>query len=109
MSHMFEDCGFLQEIDLSNFNAENVTKTDYMFKGCYSLTTLDLSTFNSKKLKSLNRMFAMCGRLYEINFTNFHTQKRNPDGLVVPVLPLAGANRSHSLQHSKRDEYEWDV
>jgi len=34
MSHMFRDCLTLKEVDLSNFDMNNVTDMSYMFSGC---------------------------------------------------------------------------
>ena len=37
MSHIFQGCNKLEEIDLSNFNTSNVTNMSYMFAKCKSL------------------------------------------------------------------------
>ena len=43
MSHMFEGCTSLTEIDLSSFDISSLTNMDYMFKGCTSLETIYVS------------------------------------------------------------------
>ena len=40
---MFSDCSSLTNIDLSNFNTNNVTNMGGMFCGCSSLTNINLS------------------------------------------------------------------
>ena len=44
---MFYECEYLTNIDLSNFNTQNVTDMSYMFSRCKSLTNIDLSNFNT--------------------------------------------------------------
>ena len=34
MSDMFSECSSLKELNLSNFNTNNVTNMRYMFSGC---------------------------------------------------------------------------
>ena len=41
MSVMFGGCKSLTNIDLSNFNTQNVTNMNFMFGGCNSLTNID--------------------------------------------------------------------
>ena len=43
---MFYECNSLADIDLSNFNTENITNMSSMFEKCISLTKIDLSNFN---------------------------------------------------------------
>ena len=37
MTYMFSECKSFTNIDLSNFNTQNVTEMNGMFEGCYSL------------------------------------------------------------------------
>ena len=46
MSGMFSRCSSLKELNLSNFNTNNVTNMRYMFYECSSLKELNLSNFN---------------------------------------------------------------
>ena len=57
---MFSRCTSLTEINLSNFNTENVTTITGMFSDCTSLTTLDLSNFNTENVTSMRTMFSSC-------------------------------------------------
>ena len=56
-SCMFNGCNSLTNIDLSNFNTQNVTNMYSMFCGCNSLTTIDLSNFNTQNLTNMAGMF----------------------------------------------------
>ena len=50
----------LQELNLSNFNTNNVTNMSDMFSGCSSLKELNLSNFNTKNVIDMSRMFSEC-------------------------------------------------
>ena len=43
MDAMFYGCSSLTNIDLSNFNTQNVTNMSYMFSECEALTNIDVS------------------------------------------------------------------
>ena len=57
ISFMFSECNSLTNIDLSNFNTQNVTDMYCMFDGCNSLTNIDLSNFNTQKVTNMSFMF----------------------------------------------------
>ena len=63
MSYMFLNCSSLIELNLPNFNTENVTEMSGMFKGCSSLTKLDISNFSTQKVKNMGGMFSGCKSL----------------------------------------------
>ena len=47
---MFRECSSLTNIDLTNFNTNNVTDMNDMFYGCSSLKELNLNNFNTIKI-----------------------------------------------------------
>ena len=49
---MFLNCSSLDELNLSNFNTNNVTYMSYMFYNCSSLKELNLSGFNTNNVIS---------------------------------------------------------
>ena len=53
-------------IDLSNFNTNNVTDMSYMFCGCSSLINIDLSNFNTQNVIDMNFMLSDCNSLMNI-------------------------------------------
>ena len=73
-NYMFYDCKSLININLSNFNTENITDMSYMFYNCYSLTNINLTNFNTKKVTNMSYMFYNCDSLTNINLSYFNTQ-----------------------------------
>ena len=74
MSYMFYGCDSLTNINLYNFNTQNVKNMSYMFFFCKSLTDIDLSNFNTQNVKDTSWMFYKCESLVNINLSNFNTQ-----------------------------------
>ena len=60
MNYMFYGCSSLEELNLSNFNTNNVIYMNGMFLGCSSLKELNISNFNFDKVTDIDRMFAQC-------------------------------------------------
>ena len=75
MSYIFSGCSSLKEINLSNFNAQNVTNMSYMFSGCSSLKEINLSNFNAPNVTNMSYMFSGCSSLKKINLSNFNAKK----------------------------------
>ena len=73
-SFMFADCSFLTNLDLSNFNSQQVKNMDHMFSKCSSLTNLNLSNFNTQNVTNMSCMFSNCSSLTKLNLSNFNTQ-----------------------------------
>ena len=75
ISQMFDCCGYLTSIDLSNFNTENVYDMSYLFNQCGSLTSLNLSNFNTKNVTDMSFMFFGCGMLEFVGAFNYKSKK----------------------------------
>ena len=60
MSNMFSCCCSLKELNLSNFNTNNVTDMSGMFYKCSKLKELDLSNFNTNNVRRMMGMFSGC-------------------------------------------------
>ena len=73
MSHMFGGCNTLQSLTLFNFNTQNVTNMHRMFLCCYLLKNLNLSTFNTQNVTDMGFMFGGCYSLTNLNLSNFNT------------------------------------
>ena len=58
MSYMFSHCYSLTNLNLSNFNTNNVNNMSYMFSHCYSLTNLNLSNFNTNNVNYIDHIFS---------------------------------------------------
>ena len=64
---MFSGCSSLTNINLSNFNTNNVKDMSGMFYGCSSLTNINLSNFNTNNVKYMSFMFLGCKKLNKNN------------------------------------------
>ena len=60
MSDMFNGCSSLKELNLNNFNTDNVTNMSHMFHECLSLKELNLNNFNTNNLTYMHGMFFGC-------------------------------------------------
>ena len=52
---MFSGCSSLKELNLSNFNTNNVINMSCMFWECISLKELNLSNFNTNNVKDMSK------------------------------------------------------
>ena len=62
---MFNGCNELINIDLSNFNTQNVNNMCCMFRGCSSLTNIILSNLKTNNVTNMSCMFFGCEKLNE--------------------------------------------
>ena len=65
MSSMFLECYSLEELNLSNFNTNNVTNMYCMFCVCSSLKDLNLSNFNTNNVINMKGMFIGCSAQFQ--------------------------------------------
>ena len=84
MTSMFSNCLELTELNLLNFNTENVTSMEMMFDSSRSLKTLDLSSFKTPNLQCIEMMFSCCRSLTYLNISNFTMGKM--ENLDSPYL-----------------------
>ena len=69
---MFYKCKSLKNINLSNFNFNNVIDMHEMFAWCTSLSNIDLSNFNANNVIYMDIMLSFCKSLTNINLSNFN-------------------------------------
>ena len=74
MSCMFGKCTSLNNINFDNINTQNVINMSGMFFECKSLENIDLSKFNTQKVNNMQMMFKKCESLKNINLSSFNTQ-----------------------------------
>ena len=60
MDYMFYGCSSLKELNLNNFNTNNVTNMGYMFCKCSSLKQLNLNNLNTNNVTYMGYMFSGC-------------------------------------------------
>ena len=66
MSKMFSNCQELNNLEISNFETNQVEDMSEMFKYCKSLIYLDLSNFDTSLVTDISSMFQNCIKLREI-------------------------------------------
>jgi len=95
-NYMFYGCSSLTNINLSNFNTQNVTNMGWMFFGCSSLTNINLSNFNTQNVTDMKSMFSGCSSLTNINLSNFNTQNvTNMESMFYYCSSLTNINLSN--------------
>ena len=76
MGKMFYNCKNLKSVNLSNLNAENLKDISEMFYGCVNLTSVNLSSFNIINVTDMKYMFSHSGlKEINLNFINTHNLK----------------------------------
>lgn len=73
MMSMFRGCHNLKELDLSNFNTENVINMSRMFEDCTKLTTLSVKDFSTVNTISMANIFQNCESLITLDLLSFDT------------------------------------
>ena len=68
---MFSNCNKIIEIELSKFDASEVTSIDSMFLGCSSLSYINFSYFNTSNVNMMNSVFYYCSSLITLDLSNF--------------------------------------
>ena len=74
-SYMFDNMRWLNRIDMSGWNASNVTNMGYMFYYCNKITSLNLSGWNTSNVTDMNHMFGYCSSLTGLDLSSFDTSK----------------------------------
>ena len=74
MKSMFYECSLMEELNLSNFDASNVTDMGFMFNNCHKLKEIKgINNFNTSKVTNMRTMFQQCNELGYLDLTNFDT------------------------------------
>ena len=72
-SYLFASCEYLESLDLSRFNTENVTDMCAMFAECHALTEINLSGLNTHNVEDMSYMFQFCRSLEYLSLTPLST------------------------------------
>ena len=70
---MFWHCKSLTSINFFNFNTSHVVDMHYLFTDCAKLANLDLSNFDTSLVTNMGHMFDGCNSLKSLNISNFKT------------------------------------
>ena len=104
--YMFCLCESLTNLDLSNFNTQDVTNMTNMFANCNSLTNLNLSNFNTQNVTNMNDMFSCCNSLTNLDLSNFNTQ--NVTDMNEMFFGCKSLKKDHIITKDKKilEEFE---
>ena len=75
MKFMFNECQNLEYINLTNINTSSVTDMGDLFCKCTKLTSIDLSYFDTSSVTNFVFLFYHCSSLKSVNLSNFDTKK----------------------------------
>ena len=75
MSWMFCRCESLKKLILANLKTEKVTDMSWMFNQCILLKELDLSSFKTSNVKDMSQMFNRCESLVNLKISTFDTKQ----------------------------------
>ena len=93
---MFRDLSSLISLDVSSFDASQVTNMEAMFAGMSNLTSLNLSNFDTSKVTRMNSMFEGVSRLTTLDLSNFDTsQVTNMEAMFGYMYGLTSLNISN--------------
>ena len=70
---MFEGLLNIIEIDLSNFDASEVTSMASMFNSCINLKKITFGNMKTSSVKNMEFLFYNCTKLFSIDLSNFDT------------------------------------
>ena len=74
MSHLFEGCSFLINVNLKGFTTKNVKDISYMFNSCIKISQIDLNILDTSEIINMSNLFQNCISLKNIylNETNIN-------------------------------------
>ena len=96
MGEMFSGSTRLTILDVSNFDTSQITDMSYMFENCSGLTSLDVSNFDTSNVTNMSYMFKNCSSLTSLDLSNFDTSK-----VTVMSSIFSGCNKLTSLDFRK--------
>jgi len=104
MSCMLSECKSLININLSNFNTQNVIDMSEMFCKCESLINIDISSFDTQKVVDISGLFGDCYSLKNIDLSNFNTQNiKDMRSMFIGCKSLSKVNLSNFTTQNDTD------
>jgi len=74
---LFQNCKYISEIDMSNFDCSQVISCESMFDGCISLKKINLGKLDFSLCKKFKCMFNDCYNLENLDVSHFNTKNSN--------------------------------
>ena len=104
INHIFYDCSYLSNIDLSNLITLNITETIYMFYGCKNLIKINLSSFNTRNIYDMSYMFYGCQSVVDLDLSDFDTKNvYNMEKMFSGCSSLTKINLSNFITQNVKD------
>ena len=75
MMNMFYDCSNLESVNFNNIKTPSLVNIASIFSQCISLLSVDLSSLNTTSVINMASMFWGCTSLISVNLTNLNTSK----------------------------------
>ena len=75
MTAMFNKCSQLTTLDVSNWHTSSVTSMENMFNGCSSMQTLDVSNWDTSQVTDMSAMFNGCSSIQTLDVSNWDTSR----------------------------------
>ena len=93
MRYMFSGCTSLTSINFDNLNTSKVTIVRSMFDSCISLTSLNLNGFDTSSISVMIDMFNNCSSIKSLDLSNFDTSEvTSMDGMFKYCTSLKSLN-----------------
>ena len=73
MIGMFYNCISLTSINFEGFNTKSLISMDYMLYNCKQITSLNLKSFETSSVTNMTGVFGYCESLLSIDLSNFDT------------------------------------
>jgi surface protein len=71
--NMFSRLSNITKIDLSKFDASQITEMNFMFNECQNLEYIDLTNINTSSVTDMSDLFCKCTKLTSIDLSYFDT------------------------------------
>ncbi len=68
----FSGCGALENFNAINWNTSHVLNLSNIFSYCYSLTNIDISNWDVRNVYTANDMFYFCSQISTLNLPNWN-------------------------------------
>ena len=100
MGNMFNRCGKLTSLDVSNFVTSKVTKMNGMFRGCIGLKSLNVNNFDTSNVTNMSSMFDGCSGLTSLDVSNFDTSNVTRIGMFGGCSGLKSLDLSNFVTNN---------
>lgn len=98
LSHAFETCTQVEQIDVSGIDISNVKTLEYTFGYCRKLKNIDLSNWNTSKVTNFHCMFYDCRVLERIDgIIDMTSMPRTINNATIDQFELAFRTKSSNL------------